>query len=490
MFLLMPYFSDDFWYMSPMRSLMEGRETSVDWAAVGRSIRYHYLTDNGRLSNILFTLLICLPKWVLATLTSVLNALSLLMLARLAGLGPRRPAAAVWLCLLFSATLPWYDGIFSLCFQFNYVWAMALMLFALMLFLSGRRLSPVPLFFLGIIAGAWHEGFSVPLLSACVLLAFWRRGRFLSPGRIALMLGLLAGVGWLLSSPAFFRYDSNSVGLQALLDFAQWYRAIRINVFVLFALVLMAVALCLHSSRRILLRPVPVACAAMAAVGLLIYEYVPVFERASFCARLMAIPLLLILFRTIFHPRPHSARFYLSYLATLGAGVFLLVHLVIAIISTDRFRAGMERASGSDVFINFPWSADAGLMALGKPFLPFQESYLEIDERFRRMEGLPVLGFVPRELEYATPEGGIVFPGHPGLRLIGSRLVIPVDSAAIPDDPKGFVASVRFGDSSRRPRRIIPRRFTSHADSSDYYFLSIQELYPIARFLPPTAIDW
>lgn len=490
MFFLMPYFSDDFWYMAPVRGVIEGRESIPDLRAVMESVRFHYLTDNGRLCNSVFTLLLCLPKWVLAGLTSILCGASILMLARLARLSPRRPAGAVWLCFLFATTLPWYDGILSFCFQFNYVWSMALVLLALLLFLSPRRRSPMLLFVLGLTVGAWHEGFSAPLLGACAVLALWRPRRFLAPDRIALMSGLLLGFLFLLSSPSFFRYTGGSIETNALFDPRNWFRAIRLNILPLFALGVLFVAVVRPASRRRVMHAAPMACAFMLLFGFIIDEYMPVFERVSFCCRLMAVPLLVFLFSRLFRLRHPSVRSALSRLTTVAAAVFLFVHLAFAISATERLRKGMEKAAGPDVFIDFPWSADADFLALGKPFSLNGEYFLDLNDTFRLRESLPPLTFAPRELEFASATTGRPFPGMPGLRILDGRLYIPVDSATALAGPDPYIARVRYGASLWRPRVIIPRRFVSRADSTEYYFLSIQELYPYGRFAEPTALDW
>ena len=61
-FLLMPPFADDLWFNSDIYAA--GLKGASRWEAACGTISDHYLNDNSRLSNIIFTLSLLLPRWI------------------------------------------------------------------------------------------------------------------------------------------------------------------------------------------------------------------------------------------------------------------------------------------------------------------------------------------------------------------------------------------------------------------------------------------
>ena len=491
MYLLMPYFSDDFWYMEPLRPFIEGTADTPDFGAVFDSIAYHYRTDNARLSNAFFTILICLPRPVLAILSTLLTGASLVALMRLARVELHQWQAVVWMCLLFAATLPWYDGMFALCFQFNYVWGMAGLLGVLALFLSGRldrRRAMVPAFLLGLLVGGWHEGFSVPAFCACAALtALWPR-RYINEPRLALLAGLAAGILWLVTAPSFFRYTEESpMGMPDLM--ARLYRTMRVNIFCFAGLALALAALWRKRTRAEALAPANVACLAACLVGLMIYAYALFFYRVAFPAQLMAIPLIVGNSAILFNEPRRRWRLRAGAVCTALAGLFLLVHYAFALEASVAFRTGMTSAQDKDEFVDFAWTAKTRFLALGKPYGPDREAHLATDGMFRRQTGRPPLHLAPAELEYVTAESGRAVPGTPGLREWAGLYFIPAEK--LEKRPEHApMPRICFGGRYHTTRNVIVIPFTSQADGREYCCLFIQEIYPIGRILPVTSIEW
>ncbi|MDE6311383.1 MAG: hypothetical protein K2L96_06150 [Muribaculaceae bacterium] len=491
MYLIMPYFSDDFWYMEPLRSFIEGETSTPDFGAIYDSISYHYLNDNARLSNTVFTFLICIPRQILALISTLLTGAALVALMRLARVSLRRWQAVVWLCALFATTLPWYDCMFSLCFQFNYVWGLACMLAALVLFLSDRARScraMLPAFLLGVIIGGWHEGFSVPALCACMALAILWPRRYLSASRIALMAGLCVGILWLVTAPPFFRYtEGPDVGQPDI--YSRIYRTLRVNIFGVGGLALALAALWRKRTRAAALAPANVACAAGCTAAMMIYGYALVSYRVAFPAQLLAIPLIVYNFSLLFGGAHRRWRMVSGRACTVLAGVFLTVHYAYSVKATADFRAGMKRAEGNDAFIDFPWTAKTPFAALGKPIGLSLDTYMQVDANFRKMTARPALHLLPSELEYVTAESGRPVDGTPGLRELSGFYFIPVENPELRPDVAPNVR-VCFGRRYHTVRSFTAMPFTSRGDGKDYYCIFINEMYPIGRFLPITSMEW
>ena len=66
--------------------------------------------------------------------------------------------------------LPWYDYLYQQCYQFNYLISTGISMLAIYLVLFSTELKKcrqyiIAFFLVGTVAGGWHEGFGVPLLS-------------------------------------------------------------------------------------------------------------------------------------------------------------------------------------------------------------------------------------------------------------------------------------------------------------------------------------
>lgn len=489
MFCALPYMLDDLWYMERFMDYMTGQSSDFPFAAIGETLKFHYLTDNARLGNALFTCLLPLPRFISAIGSLLMLALALYCLIILSGV-KGRPLAAVWLCFLFAIFPFWTDGISMLCFQFNYLWASAIALLCLTVFLHDRPLNPFAALILGLIAGAWHEGFSVPLLCALVgLCLFWPR-RFLNAWRGAMMLGLLGGICYLLSSPAFFRYSTDGVSVFA--DPMRWYRTLRLHLPFLVFFLMALIGLAFRTTRHRIWTPTIVAFAIIGVVACVIFAFSPMYLRVGFFAGIIAVPAMMRIWAVYFRQPHTSLAFKASVLTTALAALFLICHYIAADIATLRLRQNIIdihsecwTTTNDTIFKDLTWGDEVSFLCLGKPFFPYQEECLKRDlEILNRTTGRSV-SIVPTELEYVTAESGEPVEGRPGLRVYNNRYFIPATPGNSP-----YSIRVRYGDNLWKSRAAIQFPFTSRADGKQYYYMVVQEKYPFGRIWPITAIDW
>lgn len=176
---------DDYWYMRYFPSPEEApgeyepghhffscmEDDIVTWEQALASIKHHYFYwNNGRLANALMFVSNLFPK----TLVDGFNALMLLlMLVSLAYLstGPswsRHPLRVTFILAFFWICWPLHELKGSTDYFFNYIFSTAVILAFICLFnkSTGRRLSILRLIglcLLALIAGASHEGLSVPV---------------------------------------------------------------------------------------------------------------------------------------------------------------------------------------------------------------------------------------------------------------------------------------------------------------------------------------
>lgn len=491
MFVVMPYHCDDFWYMGPVLDYVFYGRDGFPAGAVRDIIEWHYLNDNARLANIVYASVMLVPRWIPAVLTGLLSALSLIMLARIAGLGSSMWKGAVWLCLLYTVFLPWPEYLFALCHQFNYSWAEALSLFSVCMFFRAGR-TPVWLMAVsGVLTGAWHEGFSVPLVAGFAFVAIiWRR-RFADSSRLVLIAAMAAGIAWLMLAPPFFNRSDSPV--HALADWRTWVRCMRFDIlYTVFVLMALA-ALLIPRARRRLLSPLTLFLLVSGACAFVIHMHVIFCYRAGLCAEIMAVAGIVRLWPVLFG---HLRAPRLSALATALAGAFLVVHLCVACVMTVRTDREFSRifelykaSPDGRIFVDLTHDFDAPFMALGKPAFLHMESALVWHLKPGNGVAKPMLP-VPSALARVTADSGEAVGGRDGLRRCGNLHFIPAEKTDFPRDRWTYIpATVTFG-TREFGRSIMAVPFVSEADGREYFYIFIDDRMPLGRIWPLGSVKW
>ncbi len=200
-YVIMPYSCDDYWYMIPFADYCKGLDTDFPVDGLISCWGLHYYTDNARLANFVYTFALLLPKVIPSIISGLFAGVMLWMSAKLCSVDWRNPFLLIVLAFMLSFMLPWNECMFTICFAFNYIWASALALFLAYIFLIKKSQPHVVLsFVLGLLMGAWHEGFSAPLLVGFIAFLALRR-QLISMSRVAMIIGLVIGLIWLASVP-------------------------------------------------------------------------------------------------------------------------------------------------------------------------------------------------------------------------------------------------------------------------------------------------
>lgn len=138
---------------------------------------YHvFLYDHGRWANVFLVLLMPFPVAVTRIISSILFLLSIFMLSKIT-FENKRPTAfniAVVTLLVWTA-LPWFDNMYALCYQTNYIWTTAAMLAYIIILphaLRTRNKTKFILFLLYCVFLAnGHEGFAI--ITGAFTLGLW-----------------------------------------------------------------------------------------------------------------------------------------------------------------------------------------------------------------------------------------------------------------------------------------------------------------------------
>ena len=206
-FIVMPPFADDLWYYQDIYAARQ--EGASGLAAACNTVVNHYLCDNGRLSNVAFSFSLLLPRWIGSLFAACVFGGALLLAYRLiARFSHRRTGflTVVSVISLCGLALPWYDYLYQQCYQFNYLISTGISMLAIYLVLFSTELKKcrqyiIAFFLVGTVAGGWHEGFGVPLLSGIIVLLIFR-SEYRNYYVVSLLAGLITGIIWVLASPA------------------------------------------------------------------------------------------------------------------------------------------------------------------------------------------------------------------------------------------------------------------------------------------------
>lgn len=215
-FIISPKFGDDFWYMEAFRGWFERQgvfypenggnifAAGFPWEELKYCWKYHWLYDNMRFCNMAVAFFILFPKWVGSGIVSIFWAMAMIGCAFL-GLRENRGIGPLLIMLaMLIVLLPWYDGMGSEVYQFNYVATsgMALILLLWLIHPSGSKSGYAFLILYSIIFGGWQESFSFPVLGGILaslpLLSGRMRMSWIYSGG-----GILLGLIWLLFSPHY-----------------------------------------------------------------------------------------------------------------------------------------------------------------------------------------------------------------------------------------------------------------------------------------------
>lgn len=141
-----------------------GNEPITSYSQVPGACINHWLTNNGRLSNIAYITVLPIPRPVIGVIIGLFISAIALLLLRIAGRLPRslsNPWLVIAVPILLWTGFIWYNQFQSADFQFNYTIPSVMMLGLLMLFGNPER-KPGPWgWALLCVFAPWHECFTI-----------------------------------------------------------------------------------------------------------------------------------------------------------------------------------------------------------------------------------------------------------------------------------------------------------------------------------------
>lgn len=330
-YLTPPQF-DDLAFMSLYREWNNG-SSEISLSAIFRFCQELRQEDNSRLANMLSPFSTIIAPWrdlfpyVTGVMVSAIVFLGVGMCRRAVG---NRFYCSILLWAMMILFLPWRNNLFVADYSLNYIYAAAVTLLFIHVMTCGMELLRnkvvfFPVALLAVIAGMWHEGFSVPTLAG---LGIWFMKRFIKSRRLGrdevrwlvVYAVSLAATCYIVFCPGVMTRSGreigahfNNIGLKTVVDLApSIILVLSVGVMSCFRSKRHSVAEAFRSDDFFVLFFVSVAAASLS----LVVRHTP---RTSFFPSLCSIISLLILYR-----RPLNAMMRAKYAPAVSCGLLAL----------------------------------------------------------------------------------------------------------------------------------------------------------------------
>lgn len=392
----------------------------------------------------------------------------------------------------------WHGDIWHLNYIINYVWS-GVMAFIFLLSWQDNRLRPWVAFVVGLLTGWWHEGFSVPLLmAAAISFAVFDRNR--TRRNVVMAIGLICGILILFMSPGALGRMGDTGLLPSLMDFVAVLKYDYVSV--VFFLVV-AVTMCIPSARRRMNMNVLLMLLVCSMAALCIHARININLRVGWFGQLTSLTGIYICLLAL-QPLLSGKKFIRCTCKSVvwGLSVLWAVHIVAVVVHTVEMRITFDKvyakykAEPEKVhFAKIKTEKDAWLITLMRPcydeytsiwctkFIDrntnsFPDEPWKVDDRSKYML------VVPEQLRDVRAQSGVSVKGTPGLRCYDGYYFISADSVAFNSERLFADCRIVFGDKDAILRSFTYTRFTSEADSRDYYWIYLNDSYLRSLFNP------
>lgn len=526
-FWLVPPYADDLWYGLRNAHYIRGLAPEIDWQGVADTIGEHLAIDNARLPNVIMSVAVLAPKWLVALISTILWFYALCKVFRLSGAvkgsGCLPAALAVF---AVSFLLPWFEAFGALAYQLGYIWATAIVLWCMGLYLhkttadpsdptstntgfnagntTGPRTCYLGCLGAGLFLGIWHEGFSATFIAFGATMMLCDRRHYFNIRCVLMLAGCLAGTMLLFAvSPALDRAGGLHEGLSLS---KLMITALGQPAFMLLCLAWLG-ALCFRRL-RCRLRKGPnrpglffaISLSAGGAANFLIHFVSVNSPRAGWCGQIFSIIALLTLLRVTFPTLFTPCRARILPLKAIAAWLLLAVSFIrlgfsdcYAIKLHNGFPRVITEAAINPChqsFTDFPTEFDAPPVCA---FFPDFTFYTAPANRLFMMhfydfekEGFAV---VPSALDKIDITSGSPISSDRNIRRKGPYIFVPVENLPEITGQTGEIkADVGFGPITRHAQRILYFRFTSKTDGRDYYWLYPWRSMPFCLIYSPESM--
>ena len=443
--IVMPMYYDDLWYLEytwwwfDMQGIVDptngGNVFSygIPWEDLGHTISERFANDTARVCNMVGPFMLFFPKWISSTIAFLVLMYGIWACFKLSDIDLRRSWLVGIGIGLWTLTPLWYDGMSTVIYQYNYLVSTGIgMGLIVAVNKRSRKLSGlILLILLSILAAVWHEGFTVPLLIAfLVVTVFFKSCR--DRWHIIAIAILLAGAIW------------HFAGTSTLMRMHSGYKAVSIKHFLIslyhhravwIAIVISIIFWIKKGFRPYISDPQVIFMLAGIIVSLG-QSYYSNIERAAWWGDVMAIWMSLYLLRKLDVEtrgykgwRGWTACFIiaLSYLQLIAADIFIIRFSREYPRLIARYLDEPKQTQFTEL-IDYPW--------IGLPFMQMTPDPIYLRIGFEQMiywgleDKEQQFLLVPEGLKSFTPEKAERLEGNSGFMKFGPYMVAESDSTS------------------------------------------------------------
>lgn len=378
MFGLHPDLCDDLRFKAPMAGFIENPTFSNFCSCWANSVVDCLRIDNGRIAQLFASVIVTLPKWVMAAILSVSVAGCIFFSAMIAGVWGKHHLLYGILVSVWIFIMPWSDFMFGLMFASNYIPTGALMLLTLWMFLR-LRLKVWSSVILGLLVGCSHELYCAAMIALAVSLVICYK-EYRNCQSYLLLASLVVSLVYLYCVPGT---GVRSGMLNVFGGFSNLLSSAYLGV-LLYVYVILFVVVCIDKRwRSDLNMRIQVVCMAGAFTGWLIWRLFMGGQRLLWCLDIFSI----IGIVSLLVAWPYKKiRYSISKCLSVSVMVICILHLVLCLPWFMRMHREVEevqsmRSDTDDyVFYDLTKPIDAPWYILGKPnFNIYNSSWYSLD---------------------------------------------------------------------------------------------------------------
>lgn len=496
--ICMPKYGDDLWFAAGLRDWMGGGGSeqfdsggnifnNFPWQQIKHNMKWHFLYDNARLCNALVICMPLLPKWMGSTIVFSLFCFGVNTSFRYCGIRPTVSVISVIAIFLLSFCLPWGDKIGSLVFQFNYPLSTGLFML-LLSFVWKKHNRPrtwIWMIPIGILAGIWHEGFSVPMFCGLFTLSLIDK-RWRTPALYCLLSSMALGILWLtITTSATFSATPNPLSKGILHNCLLFPIMHEINYL---TIPLFIILLCTKRGRREAKSDRFIFLAVSAAISFMMAVVLRPIERTAWWYDYASIMLAMIMLRSLCGGYLHKITLN-NAIIWLPLTLLTIVHWIITDYYVFKFRDTYRSVITTHlanpyetVYIDWPSNSEYPIICGSQPQrgVELYPYYLFENYYTPKSESEKIIKCVPSALRHITGQEGEIVEGIDSLRIYHGHLYIPKNAIdfdkyrnEFTEGKNSYVCNCDFGYGEEKCV-IVPQKFRSAADGKEYYYLFLE----------------
>lgn len=490
-----PYMYDDLSFINTYKSHDSGNsgfslQALIDFSKEVRA------NDNGRLANVLSPVAtLFTPKWLFAVITGLVVSLSFGLIIHIAGIKKKNRAPAFVILWISSLVfLPWRNAIMVNDYLLNYVYSsLAILLFIYLFSVTTRKVLSLFWLFISmlvaIIAGWFHEGFSVPLACSVALFLLGGKLKFSRQTWILAIFFFLSSV-WVVTSPGIISRAGNVVNGRSLTESVTFFVSCMPAFLILcgFFFTSWFLPSLREYTRKLMQKPEFFLSVFASFFSMIVILVVKADSRASWPVELYSLIAIFSYF-PFFFPGGFNKNMNIAAGVLAIIGVLFFINVIrfqrLLYIQDKEIISLMESSKTGTIFYDL---TDPNKKRLETFFLPVSNQwvtsfqYIALNSRYddKSDKNVKYYAVVPAALKDYRPSKSLSMKGNAGISSFNNILVAPASEFSYRDDNQyadEYNYDVITEDGRLHPSEIFFRLRFNSPDGNYYVYVR-----PLKRF--------